>query len=345
MYKYRTGLVVGKFCPLHKGHEFLIKSALEQCQTVVVISYTSTHYKKCSAVNRELWLSKMDCDQKRLRIHVVPDNRYKPLDDAPDVTHRKFCYNILKDDLETTVQVVFSSELYGEGLAEFIRYNQVKDLHYTGIVASVLVDLRREQFPVSGTLVRSSPEYLHYLNPLVRSFFITKVLFLGGESTGKSTITKRLAEHYNVSFVPEFGREWYEYRNKELFYEDMEYIAEHHRLLELDIAALSEKEVLFCDTSAITTAFYSDTWYGRASDRLHQLVMSNITDYDIIYICKADFPMLQDGTRQNENFRIAGQTWALDFLDRYRAPYTILSGSLEEKIKQVIHDIDTVVNS
>ena len=44
---FRAGLIVGKFCPLHKGHELLIKTAIAACESVVVISYAKPSYTRC----------------------------------------------------------------------------------------------------------------------------------------------------------------------------------------------------------------------------------------------------------------------------------------------------------
>jgi HTH-type transcriptional repressor of NAD biosynthesis genes len=107
--KYVTGLVVGKFCPLHKGHEYLIKSALEQCEKVIVISYTSESYTGCDAAEREKWIRAIECEQFRLEVYVL-DGLVRIKDTAPDRAHREFCANYLLNTLDTTVQALLIYE-------------------------------------------------------------------------------------------------------------------------------------------------------------------------------------------------------------------------------------------
>lgn len=346
--KYVTGLVVGKFCPLHRGHELVILQALKHCRKVVVLSYTSEDYENCTMKNRELWLknfAEREGVVDRLSINVVYPWA-NLLDSSPEFAHRSFCAEYLLKMLETTVQAVFTSEVYGDGFARHLSEYFSLELNQEINVDHVLVDFSRTAVPVSGTMLREALKEEDYdltdrfVSNYVSAFFAKKILFLGGESTGKSTIVKELAHRFHSDFVPEFGRELYDLRNGKLMYEDFEYIAKTQLQREHDVATnFGTTSFLFCDTSPLTTAFYSQEWMGRISVGLEKMVNESFTRYEKVYICAPDFPMVQDGTRQDETFRMKGHKFFIDTLTSEGTPFTILTGSLEERVEKVTQDL------
>src|SRR4051812_5145184 len=66
MKRFRCGLVVGKFSPLHRGHEYVIRRAMEDCEEVAIISYSKPEYPGCQAIRRERWLAALFPQTRRL---------------------------------------------------------------------------------------------------------------------------------------------------------------------------------------------------------------------------------------------------------------------------------------
>lgn len=348
MKMYRTGLVVGKFCPLHIGHEFLIETALENCVEVVVLSYTSQKFPKCDVENRKKWLedlAKRLHAQDRLKIYVIDPKETKIPDDFDDdQTHREFCGSYLLNVIETTVQAVFSSESYGKGFSDYLSAFFTVNFKNPINVHNFVVDMDREKYQISGTMLRDNPKLIwDYCQNIVINSYIPKILFLGGESSGKSTITEALAKHFDTEYTLEFGRSWFDKMNGLLKYEDMEYIAKKQVTIENNQVDFSEK-FLFCDTSALTTSFYSKEWFGRVSKKLQKLVDESMTRYDKIYVCMPDFPMVQDGTRQDEKFRLKGFEFVVNYLESAGVKYSLLGGSEEERMQRVIKELDSQSN-
>lgn len=335
MKKYVTGLVVGKFCPLHNGHEYLIDTAMEQCERVVVISYTSTNFgPKFTAAKREQWFENVYCwAGDKLDVHVIdPASRHVPADDAHELVHRDFCANYLLE-IGTSVQAVFSSEEYGEGFAlklqEFFQAKFRIDI----TVDHVMVDYHRLAYPVSGTAMRKQID-LDQLPLGVARTFVPKVLFLGGESTGKTTLAKRLSVDFGYGFVPEYGRELYEIRQGKLMYEDMLQIAKF-QLQQEELVSKYIPMYLFCDTSPLTTYFYSLQMFGRADKKLKKLAYDSLQEYDYVFLCMPDFPFVQDGTRRDEAYRALGTSWYINELMFENKKYVSLVGDLEARVKTV----------
>ena len=335
---FRQGLVVGKFSPLHRGHELLIRCAQDQCEQLAIISYASPEQPGCCAQRREHWLGALFPQTQRL---VVTDERLRrwfpahdvslPPDDAADTIHRTFVARLCRDVLGITVDAVFTSEAYGDGFAEELT----RFFHYhdpaASVVRHILVDQQRTRIPVSGTLVRTDPyEYRQWLSPVVYASFVKRVCILGGESSGKSTLAAALADHFGSIHVAEYGRELWEKKDGQLVFEDMLAIA-REQIAREETALSSARQYVFCDTSPLTTLFYSRFMFGRNDPNLEVLAER---PYDLVVLCEPDFDFVQDGTRQPPGFREQQHEWYLQTVKLRQIPYIRVTGSVAERVDQ-----------
>jgi NadR type nicotinamide-nucleotide adenylyltransferase len=326
--RYATGLVVGKFCPLHLGHEKVIRTALSNCEKVIILSYTSKNFTGCEPERRKEWLTKTF----PTATVVVLNPREVPDDDMPDDMHRLFCANYLLNKMNTTVQAVFTSEDYGDGFAAYLSKFFSLELRTDIKVDHILVDKERAQFPISGTVLRNKIDP-KWLNHYVARDFIPRIAFLGGESSGKTTLARELALFTGMNWVPEYGRQLYDERKGKLNYEDMELIA---RTQIDDERKHSIGKYLICDTTPLTTLFYSEQLFGRASAALHRMADR---EYHKIYLCDPNIDFEQDGTRKDSTFRMIGHNWYVNRLTTDNIPYKIVSGTLDERINFVMKDL------
>lgn len=76
--RFATGLVVGKFSPLHRGHQALIDHALSRCDSVLLLSWSQPELPGCDADRREAWLqalypqvTRLVLDEARLAAHCA----------------------------------------------------------------------------------------------------------------------------------------------------------------------------------------------------------------------------------------------------------------------------------
>jgi NadR type nicotinamide-nucleotide adenylyltransferase len=162
---------------------------------------------------------------------------------------------------------------------------------------------------------------------------------LGGESSGKSTLAQALATHFETRHVPEYGRELWESKNGSLTYEDMLHIAETQVAAEEE-ASLQAHRFLFCDTSPLTTLFYSQQMFRRVEPKLEELAQRC---YDLVVLCAADFAFVQDGTRQDAKFRERQNAWYINELNRRGVTFLQVTGALKERIAQVTERLPSVV--
>jgi NadR type nicotinamide-nucleotide adenylyltransferase len=338
---YRRGLVVGKFAPLHRGHQFLIDTARGQCEELVIISYAKPELPGCSPERREQWLEALYPRETRL---VVTDAMLHhagimttgydtiPHDADPETQHRRFVGMLCRHLLGVTVDAVFTSEDYGDGFAaELTTFFRERDPQAPP-VRHLQVDRARRQLPISGTLIRQAiHDNRHWLAPVVYASFVTKVCILGGESSGKSTLAAALANRFGTLQVPEYGRELWEAKEGKLEFRDMRHIARKQVALEEE-ASRNAVRFLFCDTSPLTTAYYTNFLFGRRDPVVEEL---SLRSYDLTVLCEPDIPFHQDGTRQDSLFREQQHRWYREVLHRRNIPFVSASGDVETRVERV----------
>lgn len=339
--RFRRGLVVGKFSPLHRGHELLIGRALAECDDVVLISYQNPEIPGYPAALRERWLTTLF---PTARVLVLTDERLRrilppgippvrvPPNDAAEVEDRRFCGWVCQQVLGVTVDAVFSSEDYGDGFAaELTRYFRERQPDAPA-VTHVMVDRARRQVPASGTLLRADVHaHRHLLSPPVYASFVRRVCLLGGESTGKTTLAAALADELGTVWVPEYGRQVWAEKAGQLDLADMAHIGRVQVASEEE-AALRADRFVICDTSPLTTLFYSLHLFGQVEPALERMAER---EYDLTVLCPPDFAFVQDGTRHGGSFRDHQHAWYLRQLAERGIPCLLAPGSLRERINLV----------
>src|SRR5689334_2102067 len=317
----RRGLVVGKFMPLHRGHELLIDYALAECDDVSVVVYDDHpggSFPPMPAHMRAGWVRTLYPSLEN--IVVVPD----PWEDEPDNESPAYAARYAEQlAFLGPFDRFYSSERSYDAFAERI-----------GAEHRVL-DEAREMVPVSGTVIRADPyRYRGLMSPLVYSSLIQRVALVGTESSGKSTLARALAAELSTQWVHEFGRELWEAQGLTGTFADLWTIGRNQRERE-DKAARHADRYLFCDTTAWTTLQWSLRSHGVADQRLHDLVDATTGDY-VWVLCQDDFGWVNDGTREMADgeahrFQLRQQ----DDLERRGIPYVAASGTVEERVAAV----------
>ena len=319
--KYKVGLVVGKFSPLHMGHEYVIKTALAQCEKVVVICY-SNPILGYSAAFRKMWLQNISPEL----IVVTPDN--VPMNNDSEIIHRNFCAHICETRAFENPDVVFSSETYGEPFAAHLSRRWYKQVDHA------IVDLNRFKYPISGTEIRGGG-HDDFLSPFVRATIPKKVLFIGGESSGKTTLCRALYKSTQHPWIPEYGRWYCESIGgvKNLKFSDMLHIGQRQVKDEEQILSSTTHPYIFCDTSPLVTLGYSQAIFNKSDP---ELVHLGKRKYDRIFLCERSFGFVQDGDRFSANFSKHQEDWYVSKLESYGLHFTRVSGSIERRINSVM---------
>ncbi|GAB3634416.1 hypothetical protein GCM10027422_00060 [Hymenobacter arcticus] len=345
--KHPLGLVVGKFWPPHRGHQLLLETAAAQVAELLVLVYANPDDATHPAPTRAGWLRALYRGDDHaqgprigptpLRIIALTAADGIPPDAADDPTQREFVRQWLARHAET-IDLVFSSEQYGPGFAQHLG------------VAHVMVDEPRQQVPVSGTGLRAAlaadaTSYhlldSRYLHPFIAAQYgavppaaVPRLVLLGAESSGKTTLATALAEALGTAWVPEYGRTLHEQKHGALAYEDLLYIGRRQLELE-DEATPQARGWLICDTNAATTALYSYYYFHRCDPALQALARVCATRYARTFVCLPTVPFEQDGWRGPEALRQFQHGAILMQLELLGIPYTLLDGSVAERVAQV----------
>jgi HTH-type transcriptional regulator, transcriptional repressor of NAD biosynthesis genes len=335
--RFRLGLVVGKFSPLHQGHQSVIDHAAEQCDQLLILSYSNPEFQGCEADKRRRWLAQLypqhecivvdniwlesACKTAGVSYQALPPNA------ANDLEQQHYLAYLLKDVLQRCPDAMFASEVYLHLCAKLLSgaLNQQ--------VTPVMVDLQRNNVPVSGTLLRTqTAQYWSFLPTVVRADWVQRIALLGGESSGKTTLAQAIAQTLDTEWVPEYGRELWEKQNGQLSPGDLVHIAQEQCKRE-DAAALRSGPWLVCDTSALTTLGYSLWMFGHLDAQIEMLAQR---PYTLTVVCAGDFPFEQDGTRRDVDFQQLQHQWYLEQLTQRQIPFIEVRGSLQARQAQIL---------
>ena len=163
---------------------------------------------------------------------------------------------------------------------------------------------------------------------------IPRIVLLGAESSGKSTLCQALATTYHTVWVPEYGRQLTEEKNGELAFDDLLHIARHQLVLE-DEALARAQHYLFVDTNATTTLLYSYFYYHTCDPTLLALADACRSRYARTFVCAPTIPFEADGWRGPEALRSVQHGTILMQLALLNIPYTLVEGTVAERVAQV----------
>lgn len=317
---YKRGAVIGKFYPFHLGHKYLIDTALLQSEKL----YIMVCFRQDESIPAEVRYDWLKSTYPTAEVLLVEDEDYEQ-------DNSRVWADLTKMWLGFTPDAVFTSESYGETWAKELGCEHV------------VVDEARGRVPVSGTKIRNNPyKYWDYMLPKVRQYFVKRACLVGAESTGKSTLAKELAEHYQTVWVPEYGRMHWESRltmgkSFEWREEDFLKIVEEQNRNE-DELALEANKVLICDTDNFATSIWFERYMGYRSWLIGEAAKNR--EYDLYILPDVNTPFEDDGTRDGEHLRGWMHARFVDELERAGKKYIEVKGNREERLKQATQEID-----
>lgn len=315
-YSGKVGLVIGKFLPPHKGHKYLIEYAKEHSHKLyVIVAWKESEV--ISGIQRVAWLKEIHPDVEVLNI------RCDHIDDDDSFTWAETVKSMMWDKITH----VFCSENYGWAFSSYLG------------ATHIMVDKTRDVISISATQIRSDPmRYWHMLDSCVRAYFVNRIAIVGAESTGTTTLTKKLATHCNTSWVPEYGRMYSEgmVTNAKWAEIDFIHIAQMQNEME-DALAKNTSHLLFCDTTSLATAVFQRLYLGQTTQKV--LDLSKNREYYLYVLTYPDIPYEQDGTRQDNDNRLIMHQWFVDLLEEKKLKYIVVKGSVEDRMNTVLNQI------
>jgi len=205
------------------------------------------------------------------------------------------------------------------------------------------------------------------LTPAERARTVCRVILVGAESTGKTTLAQQLVEHYRglggiftqTQWVAEYGREYTqlllqrqgvieaapdeEVHSAQWTAEDFAVIAVEQQRLE-DAAAASGSPVLFCDTDAFATQLWERRYLGDGSHAAFDAQPESPPRALYILADLAGVPFEQDGIRDGEDFRARMQQWFIDELTLRDERWALVTGTRDERLASSIRLVNQTLD-
>jgi nicotinamide riboside kinase len=179
------------------------------------------------------------------------------------------------------------------------------------------------------------------LPPVVRGGLTRRICFVGAESTGKTTLSRRLAERHGTVWVPEYGRDYtiekiHEGTNDHWSTDDFVIIARRQGEIEDEVAE-DAGPLLLCDTDAFATAIWHERYLHEPAPAVEAIAAAR--RYDLYVLCGIDVPFEQDGVRFSESIRPWMQQRFRDGLAARSEPWIEISGSIDARVAAVDAEI------
>lgn len=167
---------------------------------------------------------------------------------------------------------------------------------------------------------------------------LKKIVVIGPESTGKSTLCEALATHYQTEWVREYAREWLSTYGKQYSYEDLSTIARGQLALE-DKAAAAER-FLFIDTDLYVIKVWSEYVFGRCETWVLEEIARR--HYDAYLLCCTDLPWAAEELREYPDQETRDRLFHIykDLLVNQHIPWAEIRGTAGRRLEHAIAAVE-----
>jgi nicotinamide riboside kinase len=199
---------------------------------------------------------------------------------------------------------------------------------------------------------------------------VKKIVVMGPESTGKSTLCKLLANHYNTIWCPEFAREYLLANGMNYTYPDLLTIAKGQIKLEDEYIEKINNEWLTTNgeeasewtmddgqpTAAHPPLLFVDTdmyvmkvWCEYVFNQCHQFILEKIVERkcSLYLMCDIDLPWVKDELREYPDLKSRKELYEIykDLLINQTVPWVNISGSYEDRLDIAVKAVDALLTS
>jgi NadR type nicotinamide-nucleotide adenylyltransferase len=179
---------------------------------------------------------------------------------------------------------------------------------------------------------------------------IKKIVIIGPESTGKSTLCELLAQHYQAQWCPEFAREYLLTNGTKYSYDDLLIIAKGQLALEDEyIQTVTGKQQppspLFIDTDMYVMKVWCEFVFGKCHKWINDQIAKR--KYDLYLLCNIDLPWVKDELREYPDLQTREKLYHIykDLLMNQSVPWVDISGDYDERLAKAILATDKLFRS
>lgn len=180
---------------------------------------------------------------------------------------------------------------------------------------------------------------------------IFKIVVIGPESTGKSTLCEKLAEHFNATYVPEYAREYLINNGTSYTIEDLSVIAagqiknEDEAILNISQTPSIKPQtinnkLLFIDTDLYVMKVWSEFVFDQCSNKILNGIIER--HYDLYLLCEPDIPWVKDELREYPDHQTRERLFHhyKDILINQSCAWEIINGDYETRLQKAIDTVN-----
>jgi len=186
---------------------------------------------------------------------------------------------------------------------------------------------------------------------------LKKIVVVGPESTGKTTLCEQLASHYQTSWCPEFAREYLLKHGMNYGYDDLLTIAKGQLAIEDEyvssmvnskwsknrFANTDHLSLLFIDTDMYVMKVWCEFVFGKC----HPWILNQIAErkYDFYLLCNVDLPWIKDELREYPDLVTREKLYHIykDCMVNQSTPWIDISGNHDERLQKAIVATDRLI--
>ena len=189
---------------------------------------------------------------------------------------------------------------------------------------------------------------------------LKKIVIIGPESTGKSTLCEQMARHYNTLWCPEYAREFLMTHGMNYTYDDLLTIAQGQLELEDRYISLlkstsqtpnsnaarsshTHHSFLFIDTNMYVMKVWCEFVFGKC----HPFILEQIVErkYDLYFLCSVDLPWIADLLREYPDLETRKTLYSIykSILTDQPIPWVEISGDSEQRFEKAIGAVDRLL--
>lgn len=331
---YRVGMYGGSFNPMHKGHLKCIISAACMCEKLYIVLSIGINRREIDYRVRYRWLYQATKHIGNVKIIMLKDSCKEKTEYTSEIAKADSEY--IKKEIGEPIDIVFCGSDYDK--SSFWNVNYPESEFYVF-----------ERNEMSSTELRKNIyKHWEWLPNFVKTYYVKKVLIIGVESSGKSVMTKNLANYFNTNFIEEAGKELSEKSGTDrmMLNEDFTEILLEQKINEMKAVENSNK-VLFCDTDCLVTNFYLRFHEGDDLNLKLSDAIDAINTYDLILFLAPDVKWVQDGDRSEEirDNRLKYRDMLSEIYNSHRKNFEYIEGDYFTKFNKCVELVEKMLST